>query len=128
MKRCFCLLNHEITDLQKKELSSKYGVDKVIMPDIILSKSWASIPTTDKLDVEYLSPVLDWLSTMNKIDIAFIQGEMTATFYIVNKLLDLNITVLSSTTHRVCVENREGEIVQRSYVFEHVCFRPYIKD
>jgi hypothetical protein len=45
---------------------------------------------------------------------------MIVDYALKNKLIPVH-----AVTKRVAKESREGEIVHREYIFEHVCFRKY---
>ena len=69
--------------------------------------------------------VTDWLSSANQNDVLIVQGEFGSTFMIVDYALRKNLIPVHAVTKRVAQETREGEVVKRQYVFEHVCFRKY---
>ena len=69
--------------------------------------------------------VTNWLSSAGKGDFLIVQGEFGTTFMIVDYALKKNLIPLHAVTKRVAKEQRNGEIVSRQYVFEHVCFRKY---
>lgn len=125
MITCYWLLNHKPTEGQKKELQDSFQVEKIVFPSESISSYWESIPPVPLLSIEHMENICYWLSSMKKDDVAVVQGEMTATFYCVSFLLERGNKVLSSVTERHADETRTGETIVRSYVFRHLCFRPY---
>lgn len=123
--RAFCLLNHQLTPNQIRELNEKYSVSEITYPDKPLSKRWSQIPATSELDMGIINDVISWLSSANTNDVLIVQGEFGSTFMVVDYALKLGIVALHAVTKRVAHETRDGEIVRREYVFEHVCFRQY---
>ena len=125
MKKAYCLLNHALTERQISELRERYGVEDIDYPTEELSQSWSQVPATKTLDVSPVQAVVKWLSSAQKGDILIVQGEVGSTFMVVDFALKNGLVPLHAVTKRVAREEREGEIVRRSYVFEHVCFRVY---
>lgn len=125
MSKAFCLLNHELTQNQFTELKSKFKVEKIEYPLEPLSKMWSQILAVDELDIETINAVTDWLSSAKAGDVLIVQGEYGSTFMIVDYALKRNLIPVHAVTKRVASEQRNGEIVSRQYVFEHVCFRKY---
>lgn len=125
MKKSFCLLNHPLTQNQLTELKEKFSAEEIIYPSEELSKKWGQIPATQDLDMGLILDVTDWLSSANQNDVLIVQGEFGSTFMIVDYALKKNLIPVHAVTKRVAQESREGEIVKRQYVFEHVCFRRY---
>ncbi|MCR4938720.1 MAG: hypothetical protein K5930_01265 [Treponemataceae bacterium] len=123
--KAYCLLNHELTENQEKELSSKYNCTKIIYPAEELKAAWSQIPAVDRIDRNVIRSVTDWLDGAEKGDVLIIQGEFGSTFMIVDYALRKELIPLHAVTKRVATEKRDGEKVQRQYIFEHVCFRPY---
>lgn len=124
INKCYWLLNHEPTENQKEELRTRFNA-QVVFPSSDIVERWKNIPTNVSLDLDYFEPILSWVSQMENNDIAVIQGEMTATHYLIKELNNKNKRVFASVTDRVAKEERIGEKVIRSYIFEHKCFREY---
>ena len=72
-----------------------------------------------------INDVIEWLSSAKAGDALIAQGEFGATFMIVDYALKRGLAPLYAVTKRVASERREGEIVSKNYIFEHVCFRRY---
>ncbi|MBP5749037.1 MAG: hypothetical protein J6W63_11815 [Treponema sp.] len=125
MAKAFCLLNHELTQNQILELKGKFGAEKIEYPPENLSKMWSQIPAVEEIDMNVIKAVINWLSSANQNDVLIVQGEFGSTFMIVDYALRKNLIPVHAVTKRVAQETREGEIVKRQYVFEHVCFRKY---
>jgi hypothetical protein len=56
---------------------------------------------------------------------AIIQGEFGAAFAMTDYALLQGLIPVHALTRRVSREVREGEVVKKTYIFEHVCFRSY---
>lgn len=127
MKVCYCLLNHTPTLAQHEELHDSYGVSDVIFPDEYITNIWRNIPTTAEIPKETLDALLNWLSSMDSNDIAWVQGEMTATYWVVSKLQEAGIKVIASVTERKAREEIKDGKVMKISEFEHIRFRYYRK-
>ena len=125
MVKAFCLLNHELTQNQILELKNRFNVENIIYPPEELSRKWSQIPAEKELDKNIIGNVTNWLTAANKGDLLIVQGEFGATFMIVDYALKNELIPLHAVTKRVAVEHRDGEVVSKQYVFEHVCFRKY---
>ena len=123
--KAFCLLNHPLTKNQENELLDKYSCDKIIYPSKELAAAWSQIPAVPENDRSVIKLVTAWLSSAEEKDVLVIQGEFGATFIMVDYALKNKMIPLHAVTKRVETEQRDGEIVHRQYVFEHVCFRRY---
>lgn len=125
MIKAFCLLNHELTQNQILEMKESFKVESIIYPPEELSKKWSQIPAEKNLNKSLISDVTNWLSSAGKGDFLIVQGEFGSTFMIADYALKNELVPLYAVTKRVAKEQRNGEIVSRQYVFEHVCFRKY---
>lgn len=126
MNECFWLLNHEPTASQEKELADKYNCS-IKFPPAELSAIWAAIPAQEKLELDMLRPFLTWFDEMREGDIAVVQGDMSATYYIVSKLIKNKRRVFCSAAMRVSEERSSGEVVVKTNYFRHICFREYVE-
>ncbi|MCL2193707.1 MAG: CRISPR-associated protein Csx20 [Treponema sp.] len=115
----FCLLNHRLTPRQETELKS------ILYPPPHVADMWSRIPTDRELKKAQLEPFATWLQEAETGDIVVLQGEFSATFAMVDFVLGKGLIPVCAVTERVAQEEREGEIVHRKYVFEHICFRRY---
>ena len=123
--KAYCLLNHNLTENQKAELKEKYNVSSILYPSEELSAGWSQIPATETLSKDIIANVCRWLKDAEKNDVLIIQGEAGHSFLITDYALKHNIIPLHAVTKRVAKEDVNGEIIQRQYVFQHVCFREY---
>ena len=125
MKTAFCLINHQLTDNQIKELYEKYSVSNIRYPDSQLSEIWSQIPATHKLDKAPVYSVVNWLETALHGDVVIIQGEVGSTFMLVDYALKNKLIPIHAVSKRISKEVRIGEQVQKQNIFEHICFREY---
>lgn len=123
--KAYCLLNHELTENQKNELFTKFNCESIIYPEKELSAIWSQIPAVESIDLSVIKAVTDWLGNTQEGDVLIIQGEFGSTFMLVDYALKNKMIPLHAVTKRVATEQRNGETVQRQYIFEHVCFRRY---
>jgi hypothetical protein len=126
MFQAYCLLNHALTSNQLTELRERFGVTEIVYPPKEIALRWSEIPTVTKLTAEQIAPFVEWLSGAESGTIVILQGETGATFALVDYCLQKEYVPLHAVTKRVAQETRDGEIVHRGYVFEHVCFRRYL--
>lgn len=127
MTHVFCLLNHELTQNQLTELQRDFGVlsDCIIYPSKELSAIWAQIPPEKNSENIVVQHVIEWLSSASANDVLIVQGAFGATFTVVDYALSHSIIPLYAVTKRVATESRNGEIIKRQYIFEHICFHRY---
>lgn len=127
MNRVLCLLNHRLTEQQKAELESEFSVSRILLPPAGIQACWASIPTEKLLQPSMLDPFIDWIDDTSAVgDYLVIQGEFGSTVYMVGYAFSKGLVPLHSVTKRVAHEYREEEIVYRTYIFRHICFRKYL--
>lgn len=125
MSRTFCLLNHALTQKQLAELGEKFNSTDVVYPEKNLAELWSQIPP-EKSNEEVVESVVFWLkNNAAPGDLFIIQGEFGTTFTLADFALKNGLIPLYATTRRIAKESRNGEIVRREYVFEHVCFKRY---
>lgn len=126
MPKTFCLLNHQLTDNQKRELSEKYAAQEVIYPPAEISQLWSQIaPETERSEIS--RKIIQWLVAQNAqaADLFIIQGEFGATFMLVDYALKNKMIALYATSRRVSKEVVEGETVRKEFSFEHIMFKEY---
>lgn len=121
----FCLLNHELTQKQRDELHSTYGVETILQPPEDVSRIWAQMPADRELNKNTIEKIIAWLSNGQAGSIVVVQGEFGATFAIVDYALKKGLVPIYAATKRIAKETRNGEKVHREYIFEHVRFRKY---
>ena len=123
----FVLMNHQLTSDQMADARESLGVNEfVYAPEEVLN-IWADIPPQfNEAEVnKYLKPVRDWLNSVEKCDIALVQGEITAVVQIVRWLeREKSIKCIAATTRRDTIENvlPDGS-TKKTAVFKHVRFR-----
>ena len=114
------LLNHQLTENQRDELKTTFGVEAIETADL-----WAQLPTDD-ISAELLLPFTQWIDSYASSGMPIvIQGEAGAVTALVCYCLKLGLIPLHSVTRREATETRSGETVQRSYIFRHIRFRRY---
>ena len=123
--KAFCLLNHQLTENQLRELKEKYAADEIIYPAGELSAAWSQVKAGPELDNELIARVVSWLAAATPGDVLVVQGEFGTTFMLVDYALKRGLVPLHAVSRRVASETRDGETVSRHYIFEHVCFRKY---
>jgi hypothetical protein len=125
MSNAFCLLNHQLTAKQIEELTRSSGSERINYPPEELAALWSAIPTDCELKAAHLAPFLAWLGEAREGDLVVLQGEFGAAFALVDFALQRGLVPVYAVTKRVAEESRDGEVVRRTYIFEHVCFRRY---
>ena len=125
MPDAFCLLNHKLTPMQEAELQDSFCATQIKYPPPGITELWSKIPTVREFTRVHLEPFTGWLQEAVPGDIVVLQGEYSATFALADFSLHRGLFPVCAVTERVAQEKREGEIVQKSYVFEHICFRRY---
>ena len=125
MSQAFCLLNHELTQNQIKELKVEFDVSQIIYPSKELSQLWSQIPPSKRTDKTIINKIIPMLEFAKKDDVLIVQGDFASTFMIVDFALKNELIPICATTKRIAKESRQGEVVKREYIFEHVCFRKY---
>lgn len=123
--KTYCLLNHNLTENQIKELAEKYNSSQILYPSAELSQIWAQIPTDSKIDHSIIKNIQLWLKDFEKGDQLIVQGESGHTFTLVDWALNQGIIALHAVSKRIETETKEGELVTKKHVFCHQCFREY---
>ena len=123
--RCYWLLNHQLLEVQRKDLEKNYGVKEFVGPSSNVSDLWENVPTTEIIPDSYFDEIESWFGDISSSDVAVVQGEPTASFRIVSYLLNKGVTVLAGVTERKSIEKEQDGKVIKTSVFEHVCFRRY---
>ena len=125
MPDAFCLLNHKLTPRQEGELRNSFSAAQIKYPPPEITEQWSKIPTVPEFSRALLEPFTGWLREAAAGDVVVLQGEYSATFALADFSLRQGLIPLCAVTERVAQEKREGEIVQKTYIFEHICFRRY---
>jgi hypothetical protein len=125
MPDIYCLLNHPLTPRQEAELQNSFGAGQINYPPPGIKELWSKIPTARELTRVHLEPFTSWLKEAAPGDAVVLQGEFNATFTLVDFTLRKGLIPVCAVTECVSQEKREGEIGQKSSIFEHICFRRY---
>ena len=125
MPDTFCLLNHKLTPRQEAELQDSFCSIQIKYQPPEITELWSRIPTARELTRTHLKPFTGWLQEALPGDLVILQGEFSATFALADFSLRKGLSPVCAVTERVAQEEREGEIVRRKYIFEHICFRRY---
>lgn len=124
-KKVYCLMNHELTDVQKNELEKNWNCKDVVYPSKELSGNWSQVSTDSVVDRGLVEKVIGWMSESEEGDCLVVQGEMGSTFMVVDWALGRGLVPLHAVSKRESVEEKNGETVVKRNVFSHVCFRRY---
>lgn len=116
-----------MTEAQLAELKQRYHSTQVVYPPEDISAAWSQLSPGLAYDTNVIKAVLYWLKETEPGDTVVIQGEAGSTFILVDYLLTHDLIPLHSVSRRVSSEEHAGELVKKSLVFKHVCFRPYCR-
>lgn len=129
MAKVFIILSHNLTDDQEHSLKSDMNIaDTVYMPDN-LKKLWSNINPYLESISDILEPMKLWLSSNGaKGDYAVIQGDMGASFIMINYAFSLGMIPCYTTTERIVIKETEKDgSVNLIKKFKHIIFRRYEK-
>jgi len=126
MKKMFLLFSHNLTDDQKKDAMTTFGVEEFLPLEADLQKIWSNIPA-DLADVGgYLTPIKTFVAThLNAEDVALIQGDFGATCHLAHFVRELGGIGVYATTVRDVVEKEENGVIVKTSIFKHVRFRVF---
>lgn len=120
------LLNHELTELQNRELRQTWGVENLLLPNDTSANLWKSVPAGYTIPQTLIKTLLEWLTAITKEqDIVVVQGEFGLTYYIVNWCFEHHRVPLYATSQRKMTETIRGDKVLSRREFVHVSFRRY---
>lgn len=127
MKKMFLVFSHSLTQSQREDAVSNFGIDEfVTLPDE-LKKIWASIPPEAKSIRLCVDKIAEWIKqNSSQGDYVLVQGDFGATLLIVDFCFENGLIPVYSTTARDADEKTfaDGTVkVQRT--FKHVRFRKY---
>ena len=126
-KKCFVILNHKITEMQKKELRERFSIEEIKPLPSKLKNSIVEISPEKWLEEEILKSIKQEITSfLEKGDFLWVQTEYGLTCHLVQYAFKKGFTPIYSATKRVFKETRlSSEQIKREYLFEHVCFRLY---
>lgn len=84
MSKAFCLLNHQLTQNQIKELKEEFSVLEIVYPPEEISKLWSQIPAIKTVDKSIINKITNWLLPAENQDVLIVQGDFALTFIIVD--------------------------------------------
>ena len=67
MSKTFCLLNHELTENQKKELITDFHTSKIIYPSEEISTLWSQIPAKQTVDRTIIKKITEIYVILSEI-------------------------------------------------------------
>lgn len=129
MADIFILLSHSLTSEQVSALKNELHIENIIyMPDDLKS-IWSNIPPENESIYEILNPIRKWLQENAKQeDYALIQGDMGATYQMINYCFSKGFIPCYTTTKRVSLQEKNIDgTVNVVKQFKHVRFRMYEK-
>ena len=126
MASIMVILNHKITEDQKKDLQNNYSVNSFhFLPDELQAKLKQIDPEASLVQLQgsIIYPVIQEIKKVNP-DYLWIQGESTVCFNIQTWCNNNGIILLTATTKREVQEviSCDGSTVKKS-IFKHVRFR-----
>ncbi len=126
-KKCFVILNHEITEMQKKELKERFSIQEIKPLPSNLKNLIVEIDPEKWLNEETLKSIKKEIADfLGKRDFLWVQTEYGLTCYLVQFAFKNGFIPIYSATRRVFKETKiSSEQIKREYLFEHVCFRLY---
>jgi len=125
--KVFVIMSHPLSVEQEGELHTRFAPEEILFLPESLKSTWTSIPSLGPWNPEWIEDILTWLKgEMVPGDIAIVQGEYGATFFLVNWLKERGIDSYYATTERQAIETiREDGSVEMKKIFRHVNFRQY---
>jgi len=121
------LFNRLLTDEQREDAHSVWGVQEVALaPECILEK-WANLDPDADLPESLLAEARDWLREMAQPgDLVLVQGEPGLTWLVVHEARARQLVPVYSVTRREARDEwGSGGTVTKTSVFQHVRFREY---
>lgn len=128
VKKAAILLNHRLTDYQKKELRQIWSVTELVFPTANIAGLWKSVPPVGDISIPLSETLIKWLQNVTvPYDYIVIQGDYGMVCLLVQWCFCNQRIPLYATSQRKAVEAKEnGKIVTRR-IFDHVNFRRYSK-
>ena len=129
MANIFILLSHKLTQSQIDAFKSELNIVNIIHLPENLQHLWSNIPPEPEKIYDILQPVRLWLKeNANPNDYALIQGDMGATYQMINYAFSLNMHPCYTTTERISLQEKNNNgTINLIKQFKHVRFRLYEK-
>lgn len=129
MANIFILLSHKLTQEQIEALKNELQIENIIYLPKNLQLLWSNIPPEPERIHDILNPIRLWLKENAKSgDYALIQGDMGATYQMINYAFSINIHPCYTTTERISMQEKDNNgTVNVIKQFKHVRFRLYEK-
>lgn len=126
----FVILSHALSDEQRHELQSRFRPEKIMELPEELKTIWMNIPPAGDWNPAWIQDLTGWLEKqLSPGDIAIVQGEFGATYYMVNWFKRKGHKVYYATTERKVTKVKQPDgSVEIKRVFRHVNFREYPSD
>ena len=127
MPDLLCILNHNLTEMQKTDAKIKMNIDKIIEPPESINDLWANVSPEGELNIDKLQIVINWIKGKSaKNDYVLVQGEFGATFYIIDFCFKYGLIPIYATSERKYKEIvLSDNSIERRHIFQHVQFRKY---
>lgn len=129
MANIFILLSHKLTQEQIDAFKNELQISDIILLPEHLHLLWSNIPPEPEKIHDILNPIRLWLKENAKPgDYALIQGDMGATYQMINYAFSINIHPCYTTTKRISLQEKDdGGTVNVIKQFKHIRFRLYEK-
>lgn len=129
MANIFILLSHKFTQSQISDIKNELKIDNIINLPENLQHLWSNIPPEPEKIYDILQPFRLWLKENAKPDdYALIQGDMGATYQMINYAFSLNMHPCYTTTERISLQEKNNNgTINLIKQFKHVRFRLYEK-
>lgn len=129
MPNIFILLSHKLTQEQIDALKNELKINNIILLPENLQLLWGNIPPEPEKIHDILNPIRLWLKENAKSgDYALIQGDMGATYQMINYAFSINIHPCYTTTERISLQEKDNNgTVNVIKQFKHIRFRLYEK-
>lgn len=129
MPNIFILLSHKLIQEQISVMKNELQISNIIHLPEKLHSLWSNIPPEPEKIHDILNPIRLWLKENAKSgDYALIQGDMGATYQMINYAFSINIYPCYTTTKRISLQEKDDNgTVNLIKQFKHVRFRLYEK-
>ncbi len=127
MASLFLIFNHSFTPEQKKDAQINLGIHNFIEMPRYLKEIWANIPPNLESISSFIDPIKKWLmENSSPFDFVLIQGELGASYILVNFAFQNSLIPIYSTTVRKAIEELQPDgSIKLVHCFKHERFRKY---